>query len=155
MPLLHGWRLVLERHRSQAFQGIGASRFGARWNHKGYPAVYAGASASLAVLEVFVNGNLDTFRTHKYFFIGFTLDVPGYRQLQLKDLPAGWRQVPAPRATKDVGTQWLQKSETPVLIVPSSVVPQDENLIINPRHPELIIKSVEDHPFEFSTRMLW
>jgi len=154
MPEIRGWRLVLEEHRDQAFQGIGASKFGGRWNHKGYPAVYAGRSASLTVLEVFVHGALDRLATKRFLIIGFTLDIPQYTQLYLQDLPAGWRQSPPPRSTRDLGTGWLKSGESPALVVPSAVVPQDASLVVNPRHPDLRIMDVQAESFVFDSRLL-
>jgi len=154
MPELRGWRLVLQEHMDQAFEGIGASKFGGRWNHKGYPAVYAGRCASLTVLEVFVHGALDRLATNRFLLIGFTLDIPRSTHLHLRDLPAGWRQNPSPRSTKDLGTEWLKSGESPVLIVPSAIVPQDESLVINPRHPDLEIKDVQVESFVFDSGML-
>lgn len=154
MPELKGWRLLLEKHRDQAFDGIGASKFGGRWNHKGYPAVYTGRSASLPVLEVFVNAALDRLATNRYLLVGFTLDIPRYSQLHPSDLPRDWRQSPPPESTKNLGTQWLRKGETPALIVPSTIVPQDASLILNPRHPDLHIKDVGTEHFVFDSRML-
>ena len=153
MPEIRGWRLVLEERRDQAFEGIGSSKFGGRWNHKGYAAVYAGRCASLAVLEVFVQGALDRLATKQFLIIGFTLDIPRYEQLYVRDLPAGWRQSPPPQSTKDLGTEWLKSGSSPALIAPSAVVPQDASLIINPRHPDLRIKDVEAESFEFDPRM--
>lgn len=154
MPELQGWRLILEKHLDQAFEGIGASQFGGRWNHKGYPAVYAGRNASLTVLEVFVNAALDRLATNRYLLIGFSLDIPRYSQLHLRDLPRDWRQSPPPESTKDMGTEWLRKGETPALIVPGTIVPQDGTLILNPRHPDLHIKDVSRENFVFDSRML-
>jgi RES domain-containing protein len=154
MPELRGWRLVLEEHRDQAFEGIGSSKFGGRWNHKGYPAVYAGRSASLTVLEVFVHSALDRLATNRFLIIGFTLDIPRYTQLEVNDLPSGWRQAPPPQSTKDLGTEWLKSGESPALILPSAIVPQDASLVINPRHPELTIKDVQAEHFVFNSRMM-
>ncbi|MCF8030198.1 MAG: RES domain-containing protein [Desulfohalobiaceae bacterium] len=154
MPGLRGWRLVLEEHQEQAFEGIGASKFGGRWNHKGYPVVYAGGSASLTVLEVFVHGALDKLATHRFLLIGFTLDILQYTRFQVPDLPDDWRQSPPPESTKNLGTEWLRSGETPVLIVPSAIVPQDTSLIINPRHPDLQIKDIQTESFVFDPRLL-
>lgn len=154
MPELQGWRLVLEEHRDQVFEGIGSSKFGGRWNHKGFPAVYTGRSASLTVLEVFVHGALDRLATNQFLIIGFTLGIPRYEQRHVQDLPSDWRQSPPPQSTKDQGTEWLKSGLSPALIVPSAVVPQDASLIINPRHPDLQIKNVETKGFVFDPRLL-
>lgn len=50
------------------------------------------------------------------------------------ELPASWRSYPAPEALADLGTRWAQELKTPVLAVPSAVIPQEVNYLLNPLH---------------------
>jgi RES domain-containing protein len=70
-------------------------------------------------------------------------------------LPVDWRAIPAPKSTKEVGDKWFNSQRTPVSKVPSTVIPVEYNLVLNPSHPEfeaLTIGEVQD--FEFDERLL-
>jgi RES domain-containing protein len=57
-----------------------------------------------------------------------------------------WRHAPAPDAVKDIGTAFLRSAKASVLEVPSAVVPQESNFVLNPRHPrfgDLAIESAQ------------
>ena len=49
------FRLIKEKHASDAFVGEGSRRFGGRWNHKGVAVVYLSDTLSLAALEQFIH----------------------------------------------------------------------------------------------------
>jgi RES domain-containing protein len=62
-------------------------------------------------------------------------------------LPADWRAVPAPKSTRKLGDEWFNSQRTPVLKVPSTVIPVEYNFVLNPSHPEfeeLAIGGVQD-----------
>ena len=43
--------------------------------------------------------------------------------------------MPAGRASVQVGSTWLASVDSPILMVPSVIVPEEEVALINPRHP--------------------
>ena len=153
MPEIHGWRLTKTKYIDSALDGFGSGKYGGRWNHKGFPVAYCGTCASLTVLEVFVNTRTDKLRKVPYSILFFTLDVPNYLQVNKDDLPENWLQSAYPQFTKNFGTAWIKGAKTPVLYVPSAVVPQDYDLLVNPRHPDLQIKDWHSEEFRFDSRM--
>lgn len=69
-------------------------------------------------------------------------------------LPAAWRTYPAPSALADLGTAWVRKRTTAVLIVPSAVIPSERNYLLNPAHPRFrSIRIGRFQPFSFDPRM--
>jgi len=115
--------------------GEGARLFGGRWNHVLTPCVYTSESRSLAVLEYTVNVNIDDIP--RALSIA-TIEIPDNAILELKteDLPGNWMQAPTPSSTKDFGTNLLKKAAVPIIKIPSTVIPQEFNYLLNPLHPD-------------------
>jgi RES domain-containing protein len=70
------------------------------------------------------------------------------------DLPANWRTYPAPETLADLGTRWAQELRTPVLAVPSAVIPQELNYLLNPLHSHFKrIRVGKPEAFRFDPRL--
>jgi RES domain-containing protein len=50
-------------------------------------------------------------------------------------LPSTWLAEPPGSATIALGDQWLTAKNAPLLLVPSIIVPEECNVLINPLHP--------------------
>jgi RES domain-containing protein len=146
------WRVCSRRHR--AFDGEGARLYGGRWNHHGARVVYTSGSLSLAALEYFVNLDPDLMPPG---LVAVSADIPdGVRvqQIRVRDLPRNWRDAPAPEALRDLGTTWVSRGASAVLAVPSAVIPEDRNYLLNPAHPDFRrIRIGGPEPFRFDPRM--
>jgi RES domain-containing protein len=148
------WKIVKERRRADAFTGEGARLAGGRWNERGTPVVYASESLSLSALETLVHVQ----KAHMHIaYISFRIEVPdGVRveEFPRTRLPANWRKEPPPKETMGIGTRWAKDRSTVVLKVPSVIIPQEHNYVLNPLHPDFrkIVKS-ETGPFGFDPRM--
>ncbi|HEV8607295.1 MAG TPA: RES family NAD+ phosphorylase [Tepidisphaeraceae bacterium] len=132
---LTSWRIVRARYLPNAFTGEGAKRAGGRWNNRGTPLVYTAESKSLAVLEMLVHLETDEFLRH-YRLIPATFDRSLITELDAADLPANWKQYPAPFSTKRIGDLWVARRESIVLKAPSVIVPGESNFLLNPMHPQ-------------------
>jgi RES domain-containing protein len=76
------------------------------------------------------------------------------KQLTIADLPANWRDYPAPASLRDIGSAWLKESQSLFLVVPSAVNPNETNILVNPLHPEITaITAIRSKPFHFDPRM--
>jgi RES domain-containing protein len=128
------YRLVKTRWLDDAFTGAGARRYGGRWNSKGTPCIYLAGSISLAMLEVMVH--LDDYRLLEHYAV-LEVRLPEKDLLELPpdQLPDDWRDEPAPGSTAELGDDWLASVSSLVLAVPSVVVPQERNYLLNPEHP--------------------
>ncbi len=153
--MIRTWRITDEKYAAQAFDGEGARRYGGRWNHKGSRVVYNSDSLALATLEQLVHISTNMPLPSR---VAIRVDIPDkvYRvEIDARELPEGWRRTDGVKALRDRGTEWVLGSESAVLVVPSVVIPQEKNYVLNPNHPgfdKLHIHSPE--PFTFDPRLL-
>ncbi len=128
------WRVVKRTHAATAFDGKAAQRFGGRWNSPGRRAVYASASKALAVLEVLVH--IEVLGRPLPYFVAFAFDVDDklVDRLPAARLPRLWRTARGLSATQRIGDEWLASGRAVALAVPSAIVPEESNYILNPAH---------------------
>jgi RES domain-containing protein len=114
-------------------KGEGSRLWGGRWNNKMISCVYTSASRALAVLEYTVNINIDDIARALSII---TIEIPDRKITVLNeaDLPGNWKNSPAPSSTKDFGSKLLLAAEAPVIQLPSSILPDEYNYLLNPRH---------------------
>ncbi len=91
-------------------------------------------------------------------YVVFDVDIPHHVKLQhvaVADLPKTWRKWPHPEGLRDFGTSWAEAANTVGLVVPSVVVPEEHNVILNPAHPDFAkIKISSMRAFRFDQRLL-
>ena len=148
------WRLTPKVHAAKPLNRDGARRFGGRWNHVGTAVVYTSGSLSLAVLEYLVNLPINDLPSD---VVSIQLGLPDElrrTEIGVKDLPRTWRAFPAVEELKDLGTNWVTEGKTAVLVVPSAVIPNELNYVINPAHPDTKkIEKLAVEPFTLDTRL--
>jgi RES domain-containing protein len=129
------FRLVRLPDQARAFDGEGARLYPGRWNPPGVAVVYASQSLALAMLEVLVH--LD-FRHAPPSQHGFAINVPDtlIEAFDETSLPAHWREHRHRPETQAIGGEWAASLRTPALLVPSVLVPDEKNVVLNPRHPD-------------------
>ena len=128
------YRIGKAKHATN-LTGEGARLNGGRWNQKQTPCIYTSESRALALLEYSVNINIaDIPRSLSIT----TFEVPESHILRLtiEDLPSDWKDSPAPTSTKDFGTELLLSGAHPVIKIPSAVLPEEFNYLLNPRHKD-------------------
>lgn len=129
------WRVVKRTRSRTAFDGEGARRFGGRWNSPRQRAVYASQSKALAALELLVH--LETAeRLPRLVAFSFEIDDPSIEHLDRERLPRGWRSFRGVTATRRLGDEWLASRRTVALAIPSVVIPEEWNFLLNPAHPD-------------------
>jgi RES domain-containing protein len=152
---LRAFRLAEARHARttrDALSGEGAFLFGGRWNPPGYRVVYAAEHLSLAVLELLVHTQ-DRAKLRDYRLV--KIDVPDERSRELahRDLPAAWQTEL--NVTRELGRRWLEANDSLALLVPSVIVPEERNVLLNPLHPAFSELQTSDvMPFHFDDRLL-
>lgn len=145
------WRMVRTRHAATAFSGEGASIAGGRWNSKGMRMVYASGHRSLAVLETLVH--LNPFVPLDY--VMFSVEFDEALMERLTPLPKEWRELPVPRSVQKAGDLWGREGRSAVLEVPSVMVPEEKNYLLNPAHSDfqkIVIHPPE--PYIFDPRLI-
>jgi RES domain-containing protein len=155
--LVTAYRLVRRTRAKDAFTGEGSRLFGGRWTPKGWPAVYCSQHLSLCVLELRVNQ--DRFLAQEgYRSFTLTFHSTIVESLLLADAPKGWdKPRPSSRlsAAQRFGQLWLLEKRSAVLRVPSAVLLQEINYILNPLHPDFTsIRITRPAPLRLDSR-LW
>ena len=124
--------------------GSGAYRAGGRWNTPGHYVVYASGNLTLAMLELLVHID-DAERLWRMPHVYHNVRFPegAVASLAEPDLPVSWNNRPVSTSSAIVGDEWLEQRQSPVLAVPSVVVPAElrfnpiyMNYLINPMHDE-------------------
>src|ERR1043166_4875513 len=150
------WRLAPPEYAHE-LDGEGGKLFGGRWNSPGRSVLYAASYLSLAVLEVYLNIQPD-LRDDLPVFQAVRISIPGdaaVTQVSQEQLAAFMAASEPIDASRHLGDDWLDRSETLALEVPSVVVPEETNLALNPAHPRMRdVKIVSMRAFRFDPRLV-
>ncbi len=141
--MIEAWRVGQAKFTD--LSGEGARRHGGRWNSPGLPVIYMAEHPALAVLEI---------RVHLDLPPDLLPDDYVLMRVELPDEPPAVIDALAsdPRAAGDA---WLRSGGTAVLRVPSAIVPETSNLLLNPHHPRATeARITRTVPFGFDAR-LW
>ncbi|MEI8294253.1 MAG: RES family NAD+ phosphorylase [bacterium] len=131
--MAQAYRIVNHKWRTSAFDGEGARIHGGRWNHPGVSCVYLASSRALAALELLVHLTPKT-QSIRFTFLEVSLESMSIEKIAT--LPVGWNDALPSGATREIGTEWLRSKRSPVLQVPSVLIPDEPNYLLNPRHPD-------------------
>lgn len=146
------WRIA--RAVYDPLSGEGARLHGGRWNPAGLPVVYASAHLSLSVLELLVHVDPGDLPDDLAAFEIEVSDDLLVETVSANDLPGGWSEAVASPACREIGRRWIEEGSSPVLRVPSAVVPQEANYLVSPAHPEAgRIREVGRVPFRFDSQL--
>lgn len=147
------WRITRAAH--QALDGEGARLNGGRWNPEGVAVVYASTTLSLAALEYLAHVDPEDVPGD---LVAMSIEVPDdlpEERIRVPDLPADWNRVPDHPACVERGDAWARAARTALLRVPSALLPEEENVLLNPRHPDAArIVVGPTRPFAFDPRLL-
>ncbi|HWL52476.1 MAG TPA: RES family NAD+ phosphorylase [Chthoniobacteraceae bacterium] len=145
------WRMVKARHAATAFSGEGAAIAGGRWNSRGIRMVYTSAFQSLAVLETLVHFNPQI----PLAYVLFRVELEASLVEKLTPLPDGWQEMPVSRSSQQAGDRWIAEQRSVALEVPSTLVPDESNLLLNPAHPDFGKVTIgPPEPFAFDARLI-
>ena len=146
------YRLTASRYADAAFSGEGARRVGGRWTPVGYPVVHTSNSIALAVLETLVHVDASVMPVHRVIAVDVPESIP-VTTITVADLPNDWRRTPPPSRLRELGKAWLDAGEVALMRVPSVIVPEEPNYLINPRHADFSRLAIHPPaPFEIDRR---
>jgi RES domain-containing protein len=149
------FRIERGKYLKTALTGIGASMTkGYRWNSLNTKLVYTAESRALATLEISVHlGLSEDLPTDRHYV---EIDIPDtltIQEVKIGDLPDDWNSYPPTTITQIIGDDFVFENEAVILKVPSSIVPQEFNYLINPNHPDVgKIKVITKIPMVFDPR---
>lgn len=145
------WRLARRIHAAKRALAVGAQLSGARWNPRGLPVVYTGTSIALIALEYFVHLSGD--EPSDLVLLELQLpDVASRQSVALSELPDQWQDYSA--ITQERGREWIESNRSLALQVPSAIVPEESNVLLNPTHRgwrQVDVRIIR--PFHFDRRM--
>jgi RES domain-containing protein len=133
------WRIAADtrQYRADDLSGGGAAKHPGRWNDTGEVVIYAAPTISMAVLETAAHIDDAGLPLNRFLV---ELDVPddvwaAREAIDVTALPLIWSAVPAGQASVRIGSEWLASLRSPILLVPSVIVPEELTALVNPRHP--------------------
>ena len=134
------WRIAAETRKYAAndLSGGGAAVSPGRWNDEDEPVVYCAPTIAMAVLETAAHVDDAALPLNKYLV---EIDVPDgvwlrREEVNIASLPVTWAAIPAGRASVTFGSNWLTSLRSPLLLVPSVIVPEEPIALINPAHAD-------------------
>ncbi len=129
------WRITKRKHASTAFTGAGARKYGGRWNSPGTAIVYTSETQSLAALEILVHLEAPAL-LQQYVLIPVEINSSLLADVDHGRLPPNWRTEPPPIQLKSIGDEWAAGGTSVALRVPSALVPNESNFLLNPSHAD-------------------
>lgn len=150
------WRITKARYASVALSGQGARLYGTRWTRPGKAVVSTSTTLSLSALEYLVHLDVDLVPKDLISIEIAIADGAPTHAVEADKLPKDWRAYPAPAPLGDLGDRWHGKGKDLLLSVPSAVIPNERNILINPAHPHFkrSLRMVKAEPFAFDDRLL-
>jgi RES domain-containing protein len=136
--VISAWRIASDApgYTADDLTGTGAKLSGGRWNRPGNAMLYCASNISLAVLETFVHLKAGGLPLNRYLVELMIPDPVWKRAATLTPPAVGWDAIPAGKTSLDEGDRWLKANLGAVLIVPSVIVGEEVNVLINPLHPD-------------------
>jgi RES domain-containing protein len=142
------FRCSLDIHLESTLTGEGAMRYGGRWNSKGIAAIYTAESRILAVLELVIRQPIDKICA-EYRIL--PIQVPD--KFVEPKIPQKWKQDEA--ISRKIGDNLLKNQEHLLIKIPSALLANCYNYIINPRSPEIShVKLLQPEPILLDNRLL-
>lgn len=128
------FRISSKKH-SKSLTASGVSN---RWNKDNQFVLYTGEFRSLSTLENVAHLNIMPLIKFEVMVISIADDERLFKRIQIKDLPSDWRSDAQYPALQDIGNEWYINRETLVLQVPSAIIQQEFNYVINTAHPDFL-----------------
>lgn len=149
------YRLTRRKYAgTDPFDGEGSFLSGGRWSSIGTRVCYTATHRSLAILEYRVN--MDPSALPGDLVIA-TLEVPDDLPIvHAPPFPKNWRDYPAPDSLRSIGDGFIREGKTALMRIPSAIVPEEDNVMLNPMHPDAP-KPKKRHalvPFSYDVRLL-
>jgi RES domain-containing protein len=148
------YRVLRKPYARSPLDGQGAYLYGGRWSSPGTRLAYASEHQSLAMLEYFVHLDVADAAGDLVLVMAEIPDDLPQERVASTQLPATWRDFPAPPELAQIGDEFVRTGERCVLIVPSALAPHENNWLLNPQHGTFRKVTVFDaEPLTYDSRM--
>jgi RES domain-containing protein len=125
------WRISI----FPSLDGEGGRLYPGRWNSGGRPVVYLAASPPGALIEVLVHLEIKDATLPPHYTL-LSISAPDRLRIPLLDVPAGEAWKSDESITRKLGDSWLKSRRSALARVPSSIMPETFNYLLNPLHPD-------------------
>ena len=146
---------ITQEQFAEDLSGNGSRLFGGRWNSEGYFALYTSSTRSMALLETLAHTPAKMLDVKNYQLV--TLSVPdsaGTEEILLSSLPKFWDAPDTRSFTKKMGDKFLSEKSKLLLKVPSVLMPEEVNYVINPLHKDMNkVKIIHSRKIYFDKRV--
>ena len=151
------WRIAADTpdYGADDVSGKGAALTGGRWNREGTPLLYTSSSISLACLETVHLGGNHALPLNRYL-VSIEIPEQAFAARERFDVTThvGWDAAPAGLVSLDAGTHWAASARALIMAVPSIVVPEEINYLINPKHSDAaFIRAVKIRRWTYDSRL--
>ena len=144
------FRITLTEYANELY----ASGRSNRWNYKGEKVIYAAGSRSLACLENVVHSSGVALNQHFTVMVIYIPDKCAVESIGIDQLPKDWNKKARPRTCQSLGSRWIKANASLLLQVPSSIIPDEKNYLINPAHKDFTkVKIIDRQSFYFDQRI--
>ena len=134
-------------------RNLQASGNSARWNSRGSFMIYAAGSRALACLENIVHRSGEmSCKIYKVMLIEIPASLE-IQEIKKSSLHKDWKSLTNYSYCQQKGNQWLKEGTTCILKVPSVIIDEEFNYLINPQHNQFKkIKLADVEEFSFDAR---
>jgi RES domain-containing protein len=147
------WRISKAKFATSSFSGEGARLFDGRWNYAGVRMVYTSTSLALAAIEFFVHLDPSVMPDDLASVKATLPDNAKAERIDPASLPTNWRKVDN-NHLRQLGSEWARKGSSLALLVPSAVIDEEWNVLLNPAHPDFANVEISPaRPFHYDERM--
>ncbi len=149
---MQAWRIARAPHALDR-SGAGGIAAGGRWHGLGIPVIYAGLSVEICALEKLVHTGSFLPADLQLVALDLPDDPALFEPAPVPDIP-DWAAMPPGQASVAFGTAFLRSGRGLGLVVPSAVVPEARNVVLNPLHPRFAeVRMALIRPFTFDPRL--
>ena len=140
---------------SNDISGNGAKMYGGRWNNKGVPVLYTSSTRALAALEILVHISTNNVQPIDFSILSIFSPENSIDEIPFTALKTEIDKNGLNSNFKFIGDNWIKSNSSFLLKVPSIVIPEEYNYLVNPLHKNFNkVKIVENKLFRFDNRLV-
>ncbi|MEX2485924.1 MAG: RES domain-containing protein [Brumimicrobium sp.] len=142
--------------RTKYASQLTASGVANRWNKSNQYVIYAGSSIALSTLEFIVHrANINIENSYQILSLSIAVNDGEEHLIEQKNLPKKWRSIHAYSQLQEIGSNWYKENKSLIMKVPSAVVPQEYNYLINTSNSAFTsrVKIIDREEFVWDSRL--
>ncbi len=129
--------------------------YGGRWNSKGFPMLYTSSTRALAALEVLVHMPVNNVQQMDFSIVSISLPENSLEEVKYNAIKKEIEANGLNSSFKSIGDDWIKRNSSLLLKVPSVVINEEFNFLVNPAHKDFTkVKILSRQPFSFDERLL-